>query len=94
MIPVVISTVASTGRPRAIPPRPAKALVPVRSSTIPASRNSVAETSPCATDWRIAPSTPSSLSEKSPIVTRPICAIEEYAVTLRMSGARKASTEA
>ena len=53
MIPVVISTVASAGRPRAIPPSAANALVPVRVSTIPASRKSVAETSPCATDWRI-----------------------------------------
>ena len=94
MIPVVISRVASTGRPRAIPPRPAKALVPVRTSTMPASRKSVAETSPCATDWRIAPSIPSSFSEKSPIVMRLICAIEEYAVTLRMSGARNASSDA
>src|SRR6185503_14849127 len=39
MIPVVISRVARTGRPRAIPPRPAKALVPVRISTMPARRN-------------------------------------------------------
>ena len=58
MIPVVISTVASAGRPRAIPPRPLKALVPVRTSTIPASRKSDAETRPCATDCRIAPLTP------------------------------------
>ena len=77
MIPVVISTVASTGRPRAIPPRPANELVPVRGSTIPASRKSVAETSPCATDWTIAPAIPSSFSEKRPIVIRPICAIDE-----------------
>ena len=54
MIPVVISTVASAGLPRAIPPSPANALVPVRVSTIPASRKSVAETRPCATDWTIA----------------------------------------
>jgi hypothetical protein len=94
MIPVVSKSVASTGLPLAIPPRPANALVPVRSSTIPASRKSEAETRPCATDWTMAPSTPSSLSEKRPIVIRPICAIEEYAVTERMSGARKARIEA
>ncbi len=46
MIPVVINTVASTGRPRAIPPRPAKALVPVRSSTMPARRKRIAEIEP------------------------------------------------
>ena len=93
MIPVVISSVASAGRPRAIPPRAAKALVPVRVSTMPASRKSVAETSPCATDWRIAPSIPSSFREKRPSTISPICAIDEYAVTARRSGARKASSE-
>ena len=67
--------------------------MPVRSSTMPASRNMVAETRPCATDWRIAPLTPSSFSEKSPITISPICAIEEYATTARTSRARKASSE-
>jgi hypothetical protein len=76
-----------------MPPSPANALVPVRVSTIPASRKSVAETSPCATDWTIAPLTPRSLSEKSPSVISPICAIDEYAVTERMSGARNASSD-
>ena len=53
----------------------------------------MAETRPCATDWRIAPLTPSSFSEKSPITISPICAIDEYAMTARTSRARNASSE-
>jgi hypothetical protein len=93
MIPVVISSVASTGLPRAMPPSTANVLAPVRASTMPASRKSVAEIRPWATDWRIAPLTPTSLSEKSPSTIRPICAIDEYAITARRSGARNASSE-
>ncbi len=53
----------------------------------------LAETSAWATDSRIAPSSPSSSKAKTPIVISPICAIDEYAMTPRRSGARKASSD-
>ena len=53
----------------------------------------LAEMSACATDWRTAPSSPRSSNAKTPIVISPICAIDEYAMTPRRSGARKASSD-
>jgi hypothetical protein len=72
--PVVISSVASAGRPRAIPPSRAKSPVAARRSITPASRKSAPEISPWFTIWSTAPSVPSSFSAKSPIVIRLICA--------------------
>ena len=77
MMPVVMTSVASAGRPRAMPPSCAKTPVPVRRSTEPASRKSAAETSPWLTDWSTAPSTPRSFAAKRPSVIRPICASDE-----------------
>src|SRR5438093_996576 len=91
--PVVSSTVARAGRPRAMPPSRASSPVSVRRSTIPASRNSVLETRPWLTIRSTEPSRPRSLTEKTPIVISPICARDEYAITPRMSGARNASNE-
>src|SRR6266849_7236560 len=93
MIPVVISTVASTGRPRAIPPRRPSSPVVVRRSTIPASRNSVVEISPWLTICSTEPVSPRSLTAKTPNVSSPICARDEYATTPRKSGARNASSD-
>ena len=93
MTPIVIRSVASAGRPRAIPPSSANWSVVVRRSTVPASRKSEAETSPCATICSTAPSYPSVVPENSPSAIRPDCARDEYATTPRRSAARKASTE-
>src|SRR6185503_1571519 len=91
--PVVISIVATTGRPRAIPPRRARFPVAARLSTAPARRKSAAETSPCVTICRSAPEMPESLTAKRPMTMRFICARLEYAITPRTSGARNASSE-
>ena len=74
MIPVTMSIVASTGRPRAMPPSRSKLPVEVRRSIVPASRKSAAEISPWLTDCSTAPLIPAVLTEKIPIVIRPICA--------------------
>ena len=92
MIPVVINTVASAGRPRAIPPSKTSSPVAVRRSTIPASRKSVIEISPWLTICSTAPLKPRSLAANSPYVISPICASEEYAITPRMSGELNASS--
>ena len=88
-----MSRVASAGRPRAIPPSSRNSPVAVRRSIAPASRNSVAEISPWLTIWSTAPSKPRSFAANRPSVISPICASDEYAITPRMSGARKASSE-
>src|SRR5581483_11786455 len=92
-IPVVIRTVASAGRPRAIPPSSASSPVAARRSTMPASRKSVVEIRPWFTICSTEPSKPRSFAAKSPYVIRPICASDEYATTPRKSGARNASSE-
>ena len=56
--PTVIRTVASAGRPRAIPPSRASSPVAVRRSTIPASRNIDIERRPWLTICSTAPSKP------------------------------------
>ena len=91
--PSVISSVASAGRPRAIPPSSRNSPVVVRRSTTPAMRKSEAETSPCATICSTAPSRPRSVPANSPSVISPDCASDEYATTPRKSGARNASSE-
>ena len=72
MIPIVISSVASAGRPRAMPPKRDSSPVAVRRSIPPASRKSVAEISPWLTDWRIAPSKPRLFAAKRPSTISPI----------------------
>src|SRR4029453_5149537 len=72
--PVVISTVASAGLPRAIPPRPPSSPVVVRRSIAPARRKSVAEMRPWLTICSTAPLSPRSLTAKRPSVIRPSCA--------------------
>ncbi len=54
--PVAISSVASAGRPRAMPPRNANWSLVVRRSIVPAMRNSDTEMSPCAIICSTAPS--------------------------------------
>src|SRR5581483_2176432 len=93
MIPIVITTVASAGRPRAIPPSSRNSPVDVRRSTMPATRNSVAEISAWLTIWSTAPSNPRSLKAKIPSTIRPACASDEYITTPRKSGARNASSD-
>ena len=93
MIPVVISTVASAGRPFAIPPSAENCPVAVRRSTAPASRKSVAEISPWLTICSTAPSIPSEFVANRPRKIRPSCARDEYAITPRMSGARNAISD-
>jgi hypothetical protein len=72
IIPPIRTTVASVGRPRAIPPSSSSSPVPQRRSTIPTRRNMLAEMSPCATDWRMAPSMPRSSNANTPSVMSPI----------------------
>src|SRR5689334_9088164 len=91
--PAVSRTVASAGRPRAIPPSRPSSPVSARRSTIPASRNSVAEIKPWLTICSTEPSRPRSFTAKMPIVISPICASDEYAITPRRSGARNASSD-
>ena len=76
-IPATSSTVARTGRPRAMPPSAPMSPVPLRRSTIPTSRNMLAEMSAWFTDWSTAPSRPRSLAAKIPSVIRPIWASDE-----------------
>ena len=75
--PTVSSSAASAGRPRAMPPSSRNSPVVVRRSTAPAIRKSEAETSPCATICRTAPSKPRFVPEKSPSAISPDCASEE-----------------
>src|SRR5664279_478632 len=56
MTPTVMSSVASAGRPRAMPPSSANSPVVVRRSTTPAMRKSEVEMNPCATICSTAPS--------------------------------------
>ena len=56
MTPIVSTSVASAGRPRAMPPSSRNSPVDVRRSTIPAIRNSVAEMSAWLTICSTAPS--------------------------------------
>ena len=60
MMPIVITIVASAGRPRAIPPSCEKRPVDVRRSTMPASRKRVVEMSAWLTICSTAPSKPRS----------------------------------
>ena len=92
-MPSTITSVARIGRPFAIPPSSEKTPVPVRVSIIPATRKRPAETSPWLTECRTAPSRPRSLTAKMPSTIRPIWPIDEYAITPRASGWRKARTE-
>ena len=73
----MMTTVASTGLPRASPPSRANASWPVVCATQPASRNSAADSRPWLTIWNAAPVAPWSLSAKMPSVTRPIWPIDE-----------------
>jgi hypothetical protein len=75
--PVVSSSVASAGLPRAIPPSSLSSPLAVRRSMTPAVRNSVAEISPWFTDWSTAPLKPRSFAAKRPITISPICASDE-----------------
>ena len=88
-----MSTVASAGRPRAMPPSRSKLPVPARASTIPASMNSVTEIRPWFTIWSSAPFQPARFVAKSPSTIRPSCARLEYAITPRTSRALNASNE-
>ena len=76
-MPVVITIVASAGRPRARPPRRRNSPSPVRTSTTPASRKSSTESSPWLTIWNVAPVAPMSFMTKMPSPIRLIWAIEE-----------------
>ena len=94
MTPTAMITVASAGRPRAMPPSSANSpRVPVRRSTIPAIRNSDDETSAWLTICSTAPSKPSVFDANSPSTISPACASDEYMTTPRKSGARNASSE-
>jgi hypothetical protein len=77
IIPATRSRVASTGRPRAIPPSASRSPVPQRRSTMPTSRNMLPEISAWFTAWSTAPSRPRSSKAKMPAVMSPICASEE-----------------
>ena len=93
MIPVVMTSVASAGRPRAMPPSRENSPVDVRRSTMPASRKSEAEMSAWLTICSTAPSKPRSLNANRPSTIRPACASDEYMTTPRKSGARNASSD-
>ena len=69
--PVTISTVASAGRPRAMPPTRSSEPVPVRSSTMPAIMNSVAESRPWLTICSSAPFQPETLVANTPSTINP-----------------------
>src|SRR4051794_1227618 len=75
--PTVMSSVASAGRPFAIPPSSANWSVVVRRSIVPASRKSAVETRPCATICSTAPSKPRSVPANRPMAISPDCAIDE-----------------
>ena len=57
----------------------------MRSYSTPMHRNIAPETKPCEIICTIAPSTPSWLKMKKPSVTKPMCAIDEYAISFFMS---------
>jgi hypothetical protein len=71
MMPVIMSTVARTGRPRAMPPNRSKLPVPVRASTRPASRKRVRDSSPWFTIWSRAPFQPAMFVANTPKMMSP-----------------------
>ena len=60
---------------------------------MPTHRNSAPETMPCDTIWNTPPATPCVVPAKMPMVTKPICATEEYAISFFMSSCIKATSE-
>ena len=91
--PSSCTIVESPARPRASPPMRRNSPSPVRTSTMPASRNSSTEMRPWLTIWNVAPVAPMSFMTKIPRPIMLIWAIDEYAMTPRESGCRKAISE-
>jgi hypothetical protein len=57
----------------------------MRSYITPTHRNIAADTKPCEIIWTRPPSMPSWLNRKKPSVTKPMCEMDEYAISFFMS---------
>ena len=60
---------------------------------MPTDRNNAPEIKPWLIIWKIAPSMPCWLNAKIPMVTKPICATEEYAISFFISVCASAISE-
>ena len=64
----------------------------MRSYMTPTHRNIAAEMKPCEIICTSAPSTPYALKMKNPRVTKPMCEIDEYAMSFFMSDCTSATS--
>ena len=63
----------------------------IRSYITPMQKNIAPDTKPCEIICTMPPAMPSGLKMKNPSVTKPICAIDEYATSFFMSDCTRAT---
>ena len=86
-----ITNAANFGIVLATPPKSAMRWVCMRSYSTPTQRNIAADTKPCEIICASAPSAPCTLNRKKPSVTKPMCEIDEYAISRFMSACTSAT---